>query len=93
MNSAPVRRLRETLLFSVRSPWRNTTCTEILPSGRWSAVSSPSELYISTSLTEYDRMATTFSARLSRARMPASMRFRNATNGAASASSQGKTSE
>ena len=65
ISSAPILKLLETLLFSDFPSCWNTAVTEMLPIGLVSHVNSPNELYISTSHTEFDNLAMTFTILLS----------------------------
>ncbi len=78
--SGPLRRLLDTLLSSVLSPCLKMVCTETLPNGRESDVSSPRELYIIISLMLYERDATTLMTRLSLCLIPLSILFRKGIN-------------
>ena len=73
--SAPARKLRETVLFSVFPPCWKMAVTETVPIGRVSYLSSFKELYISTSVTCQASIAMIFTMRLSRAWTACSSRF------------------
>ena len=80
ISSAPILKLLDMLLFSVLPSCWNTTVTDRLPIGLVSQVISPNELYMSTSLTESESLAMTFTMRLSFAVIFFSSSSRNGRN-------------
>ena len=76
ISSAPIRKLRDAVLFSVLPFCSNTAVAVTLPIGLESQVSSPREFHIITSLTESDIRAITLMILLSFARISFSSSFR-----------------
>ena len=81
--SAPHLRLRDTLFVQLCPPEVKMACRDMLPIGRVSETSSPSELYIRISLVQYESTAITLQVRASRRRISESSFRRKGTNCAA----------